>query len=473
MTYDGESFLSPFVFVERRDYMSTITAIATGNAPGGIGVIRISGENAIAIADKVFTPMDSSNLSDLSGYRAKYGNIIIDGEKSDNAVALVFRAPKSYTGEDVVELSVHGGMLMVQKTLQAVLDAGAVPAGAGEFTKRAFLNGKMDLTQAESVAELISAEGEASLKASYNALQGSLSNKINDVLEKLLDTSAVMAAWVDYPDEEIPELEESELKNTLCDVKNTLSNLLENYDSGKTVIQGVDTAIVGRANVGKSSLMNMLSGTEKSIVTHIEGTTRDIVEESVKLGSLVLHLRDTAGIRDSEDLVESIGIEKAYKALDEAQLVLAVFDNSRALDDLDLKLIEKAKAKHTVAIINKTDLENKLDTNTIESAFENVVYISAKSGDGLTELSNKVEHLLGVANFDTTAPLLANARQRQNCQNAYDSIVEALNGADMGVTYDAINVMIDSACEELLSLTGRKATTEVVNNIFSKFCVGK
>lgn len=453
--------------------MSTIAAIATGNAPGGIGVIRISGENAVAIAEKVFAPMDSSALSSLAGYRAKYGNIIIDNAKSDNAVALVFRAPRSYTGEDVVELSVHGGMLMVQKTLQAVLDAGAVPAGAGEFTKRAFLNGKMDLTQAESVAELISAEGEASLKASFNALQGSLSNKINDVLEKLLDTSAVMAAWVDYPDEEIPELEQTELINTLESVRSTLFELLDSYDCGQTVTQGVDTAIVGRANVGKSSLMNMLSGTDKSIVTHIEGTTRDIVEESVRLGSLVLHLRDTAGIRDSEDLVESIGIEKAYKALEDAQLVLVVFDNSRELEALDLELIEKSKGKRAVAVINKNDLDSLLDTSVIENAFENVVYISAKAGDGLKELSNTVENMLGVANFDTTAPLLANARQRQNCQNAYDSIAEALDGANMGVTYDAINVMIDSACEELLSLTGRKATTEVVNNIFSKFCVGK
>ncbi len=453
--------------------MSTIAAIATGNAPGGIGVIRLSGEDAVKIADKVFKPLDNSALSSLPGYRAKYGNIIINNEKSDNAVALVFRAPKSYTGEDVVELSVHGGMLMVQKTLQAVLDAGAKPAGAGEFTKRAFLNGKIDLTQAESVAELISAEGEASLKASYYALQGSLSNKINHVLEKLLDTSAVMAAWVDYPDEEIPELEENELISTLKNVKEALGDLLDGYDCGQTISKGVDTAIVGRANVGKSSLMNLMTGTEKSIVTHIEGTTRDIVEESVKLGNIVLHLRDTAGIRDSEDFVESIGIEKAYKALDHAQLVLAVFDNSRMLDDLDIRLIERSKGKKAVAVINKTDLTNVLDTELIEKAFDSTVYISAKDGNGLKALSDAVEQVLGVADFDTTAPLLANERQRQNCRNAYDSIAEALDGAMLGVTYDAINVMIDSACEELLSLTGRKATTEVVNNIFSKFCVGK
>ncbi|MGN0524189.1 MAG: tRNA uridine-5-carboxymethylaminomethyl(34) synthesis GTPase MnmE [Eubacterium sp.] len=452
---------------------STIAAIATGNAPGGIGVIRISGDDALEIAGRVFKPMDSSHITQLKGYRAKLGNIICDGEEIDNAVALVFRGPKSYTGEDTVELSVHGGMLLVQKTLKAVLDAGAVPAEAGEFTKRAFLNGKMDLTQAESVAELIAAQGDESLRASFNALQGSLSEKINSVLEKLLDASAVMAAWVDYPDEEIPELSETELKATLVQVKNLLKELLDNYEMGQTIKGGVDTAIVGRPNVGKSSLMNMLSGTEKSIVTHIEGTTRDIVEQDIRLGSLVLHLRDTAGLRSSNDVVETIGIQRAYKALDDAQLVLAVFDSSQSLTDRDMDLINRCKGKNAIAVINKTDLDSVADTKEIENGFKTTVYISAKNDYGMAELINAAESLLGVANFDSTAPLLANARQRQNCQNAYDSICRALDGAEMGITFDAINVMIDSAADELLSLTGRKATTEVVNNIFSKFCVGK
>lgn len=452
---------------------STIAAIATGNAPGGIGVIRISGDDALEIAGRVFKPMDSSDITQLKGYRAKLGNIICDGEEIDNAVALVFRGPKSYTGEDTVELSVHGGMLLVQKTLKAVLDSGAVPAEAGEFTKRAFLNGKMDLTQAESVAELIAAQGDESLRASFNALQGSLSEKINSVLEKLLDASAVMAAWVDYPDEEIPELSDTELKATLVQVKNQLKALLDNYETGQTIKGGVDTAIVGRPNVGKSSLMNMLSGTEKSIVTHIEGTTRDIVEQDIRLGSLVLHLRDTAGLRSSNDVVETIGIQRAYKALNDAQLVLAVFDSSQSLTDRDIDLINRCQGKNAIAVINKIDLDSIVDTKKIENGFKNTVYISAKNDDGLAELINAAENLLGVADFDSTAPLLANARQRQNCQNAYDSICQALDGAEMGITFDAINVMIDSAADELLSLTGRKATTEVVNNIFSKFCVGK
>ncbi len=451
----------------------TIAAISTGAAAGGIGVIRISGDNAIEIASRIFAPLDNSSLTELKGYRAKYGNIIIDGEKADNAVALVFRAPKSYTGEDVAELSVHGGMLLVKKTLEEVLKNGASPAEAGEFTKRAFLNGKIDLTQAESVAELISAAGEESLRASFNALQGALSNKINSVLDKLLDISAVMAAWVDYPDEEIPELSDTELIAALEGCKAELGALLDNYENGQTVTKGVSTAIVGKPNVGKSSLMNMLTGTEKSIVTHIEGTTRDVVEEEVRLGGLVLRLKDTAGLRSSDDLVEAIGIEKAYKALDDAQLVLAVFDSSQELGKDDLDLIEKCSGKRAVAVINKIDLENKLDERALENAFSKVVYISAKNSEGAQELSKAVEELLGVAEFDSSAPMLANARQKQNCENAFSCICEALSAAQAGMTFDAINVMIDSAADELLSLTGKKATTEVVNNIFSKFCVGK
>ncbi len=451
----------------------TIAAISTGSAPGGIGVIRISGSKAIEIADSVFRAFDGSSLTSLKGYRAKYGSIVIDGESTDNAVALIFRAPKSYTGEDVAELSVHGGMLLVQKTLDAVLAAGAEPAQAGEFTKRAFLNGKIDLTQAESVAELISAQGEQSLKASYNALQGALSRKINAVLDKLLDSSALMAAWVDYPDEEIPELSDSELTKTLEFCAYELSALLEGYDGGQTVTKGVVTAIAGRPNAGKSSLMNMLSRRDKSIVTHIEGTTRDIVEGDVTLGGIVLHLLDTAGLRESDDVVEAIGIEKAHKAIDSAQLVLAVFDSSIPLGAEDFALMEECKGKTAIAVINKNDLESVIDSAQVERAFEKTVYISAKNDEGLEELSETVKSVLGVSNFDTTAPLLANLRQKKNCENALNYIKEAQNTLGAGMTYDAVNVMIDAAAEELLSLTGKKATEEVVNNIFKNFCVGK
>ncbi len=451
----------------------TIAAIATGNAAGGIGVIRISGEKAIQIADKVFKAQDGSSLLSLKGYRAKFGNVVCKGEQLDNAVALVFRAPKSYTGEDVVELSVHGGIFIVERTLEAVLAAGAVPAQAGEFTKRAFLNGKMDLTQAESVADLISAQGEAAAKASFSALQGSLSNKINKVLNDLMDCSASMAAWVDYPDEEIDDLEDERLEQTLTDAGNALKDLINNYENGQAMVQGIDTAIVGRPNAGKSTLMNLLVGRDKSIVTKIEGTTRDIVEESVRLGTLVLHLSDTAGLRKSEDVVEAIGIERAYEKMKSATLVLPVFDSSRRLNNEDLKLIEICRDKKVVAIINKTDLKQKADIDMITSAFEKCVFISAKNSSSTKDIEIAVKELLGVSDFDASAPLLANQRQKQCCQRAMDCLFDAVSCLVMNVTRDAINVLVDDAINELLSLTGKKATVEVVNNIFSKFCVGK
>ena len=456
-----------------RNESGTIAAISTAMSNSGIGIVRMSGEEAVEIAERIYKGKNEKKLSKQPTHTIHYG-YIVDGEDTiDEVLVMLMRGPHSYTGEDTVEINCHGGVYVVRRILETVIKYGARPADPGEFTKRAFLNGKMDLTQAESVATLISSQGEASLKASFNALQGSLSTKINSVLQKLLDCSAVMAAWVDYPDEEIEELSNDELIKTLSGVKNELYDLLKGYDNGQTITNGVSTAIVGRANVGKSSLMNMLTGTDKSIVTDIAGTTRDIVEEDIKLGNIVLHLRDTAGLRDSDDVVESIGIQKAYKALDDAGLILAVFDNAQTLTDFDRDLIEKCKGKKAVAIINKTDLDKTIDSKPIEEAFEKTVYICAAQSQGVNELEYAVSEVLGVADFDSSAPMLANARQKANCQNAYDCICRALDDAQMGITFDAINVMIDSAADELLSLTGKKATTEVVNNIFSKFCVGK
>lgn len=451
----------------------TIAAVATGNSVSGIGVIRISGDRAIEIAQKVFKALDGTPLSELKGYTAKYGKVYSNGESFDNAVALVFRNPKSYTGEDVVELSVHGGIFIVEKTLETVLAAGAEPAQAGEFTKRAFLNGKIDLAQAEGVAALISAQGQEAAKVSFNLLQGSLSKEISGVLDELINCSSLMAAWVDYPDEEIPELDGNSLKETLQTAKDALEKLLKNYENGIVMTQGVDTAIVGKPNAGKSTLMNMLSGVEKSIVTHIEGTTRDIVENSVRLGNIVLHLSDTAGIRESNDIVESIGIKKAIGKIDAASLVLAVFDSSAELGDEDRMLMNACKGKPCIAVINKTDLPEKIDINQIRSEFDRIVYISAKNNEGADALEQAIKVQLGVENFDSSQPILANKRQKQCVANAYEHICQALEGAQMGITYDAINVMIDSAVDDLLSLTGKKATEEVVNNIFSRFCVGK
>ena len=461
----------------------TIAAIATPHGVGGIGVVRLSGDRAVEIAQAVFRAADGSRLADLPGYTARFGSVA-QGEKAfDQAVALVFRAPRSYTGEDVVELSVHGGLVTVERTLQAVLAAGAAPAGPGEFTKRAFLHGKMDLTEAESVADLISASGQAAADSAYTALSGALRQKIEGALDILMEVSAGMAAWVDYPDEEIPELDSDTLLESLQQAQGLLSHLLAGYDNGQLMTAGVDTVIVGRPNVGKSALMNDLTGQETSIVTAVQGTTRDVVERTVRLGDLTLRLADTAGLRQTDDVVEQIGVERAQARLQQARLVLAVFDGSTPLTPADEELITLCKGKTAVAVVNKNDLPpavvNKNDLppaavqEKIRAAFDRVVAYSAKNHTGRDDLAVAVADALGVQNFDAADPLLANERQRQCCQTAADCVAEAVAALKGGMTYDAVNVSIDAAADALLSLTGARATQAVVDRIFEKFCVGK
>lgn len=453
--------------------MSTIAAISTGMAAGGIGIVRISGENAIKIADSIFSSVSGRKIADISGYSALYGKAV-DGENVlDAAVALLFRAPKSYTGEDVVEISCHGGLYITKRVLRAALSAGAVPAEPGEFTKRAFLNGKMDLTGAESVMNLISAQGEEAEKIALGILEGGLFKEIKKITDKLLYDMALLSAWVDYPYEEIEELSNENLGGDIRKSIESLQKLINNYDAGKVIIEGVSTAIVGKPNVGKSTLMNLLSGTDRSIVTEIAGTTRDIVEDTVTLGGIVLHLSDTAGVRETDDAVESIGVERAVKRLENAQLVLAVFDASRPLSDDDRRLISLCKNKNAIGIINKTDLVENYLTDELEENFRKLVFISAKTGDGKDRLEQAVTELLGTGNFDTNAATLINERQLECCKNALKALNEAEEALKIGLTMDAVTVCLDSAVESLLVLTGEKATDSVVNEIFAHFCVGK
>lgn len=453
--------------------MSTIAAIATPNASGGIGVIRISGDEAIAVADKVFRAVSEKKLCDIKGYTALFGHIYENESAIDECVALVFRAPKSYTGEDVVELSCHGGLYVTQKVLRTVFAAGALPAEPGEFTKRAFLNGKIDLAQAESVMNIISAHGQQALNAAANTLDGKLSEKIAGIAASLTNVAAGIAVWTDDPDEDIPQAHEENVYEVVKNSLNELNKLIKNFDSGKAVTQGVPTAICGHPNVGKSTLMNQLAGYDKSIVTDIAGTTRDVVEETVRLGDIVLHLADTAGIHESDDIVESIGIDRTMKKLDSASLVLAVFDSSQPLDINDIELLKKCNGRKAVAIINKTDLGINTDIDKIKEFIADTVFISAANGDGIEELKAVIEKLLGTAEFDTSAGILANERQYACCTSAAESLREALSGLEIGVTLDAVNVSIDYATEKLLELTGEKAREAVVNEVFSKFCVGK
>ena len=451
----------------------TIAAISTPMGTGGVGIIRISGENAFEICDKVFKAFSGKTLADSEGYKAHYGRIF-DGENAvDEAICIVFRAPHSYTGENVVEINCHGGIFLTKKILRLVFENGASPAEPGEFTKRAFLNGKMDLSKAEGVMTLISAQGEQGANAAYNLLEGSLSRKINEINSSLLSVAAHMAAWVDYPDDEIEEIDENNLRSTIEKAKTEIVTLLSRFDSGMAVTTGVDAAIVGKPNVGKSTLMNLLTGYDRSIVTSVEGTTRDVIEETVNLNGCILRLSDTAGMRETGDEVEKIGVDRSRKKLERSAVIFAVFDLSRELSDEDMELIELCKGRTVIPIINKTDLEKRADISVIENNLGKCVAISAKDGEGYDELCETVATLIGTKDFDTSAAMLANERQRICCETALASLNEAIEAIDFGLTLDAIGVCIDGAIAALLELTGQKASEAVVDEVFKQFCVGK
>ena len=450
-----------------------IAAIATAQAAGGVGMIRVSGENAPEICDKIFKAVSGNKLENSKGYRAHFGRVHDSEGDIDECVALVFRAPHSYTGENVVELSCHGGLYVLKRVLRAVLASGAVPARAGEFTERAFLNGKMDLTQAEAVMDLIGAQGKQAADAALTALGGTLSREIEINTEKLVNVCAHLSAWVDYPDEEIEELENDEMLDTVNEVEKALEKLISTYDSGKVLTQGVKTAIVGRPNVGKSTLMNMLVGSQRSIVTSYAGTTRDIVEDTVTLGGISLHLSDTAGIRESDDPIEAIGVDMAKDRLQKSEFVIAVFDGSEELTKEDKDILDFCKDKLCLGVINKTDLDVKDVRSEIAEYIDTIVEISAEKLNGKEELEVAAAKLLETDRIDTTQAMLTGERQYLAVTEALSCVREAKLALTSGITLDAVNVSLDCAIEKLLELTGRKASEEVVNEIFSQFCVGK
>ena len=455
------------------NYTDTIAAIATPAAAGGIGVVRISGTDAVQIAERIFEPVSGAKLSLSKGYRAYFGKVVDRGETLDEAVCLIFRAPHSYTGEDVAEISCHGGMYITSRVLQAALSAGARLANAGEFTERAFLNGKMDLSAAEAVMGIVSAQGEQAAKAALNALDGALYRKIHAVAQSVITSAAGIAAWVDYPDEDIEDVHTDNLRKTFSDAERELRDLLNRFDAGQAVTQGVDTVIVGRPNVGKSTLMNLLSGTEKSIVTHIPGTTRDVVENTVRLGNLVLHLSDTAGLRATDDPVESIGVARAREKMARAVLVLTVLDGSEPLTTEDREMLSSCRGRPCVAVLNKSDRGNTVRPEDILPYTPHVIRLSAKDGSGFDALCACVENVLGTDAFDPSAAMLANARQRDCCTRAADALRQAVETLDAGMTLDAVNVCADECIAALLELTGEKVGDTVVREVFSKFCVGK
>lgn len=453
--------------------IDTIAAIATAQGQGGIGIIRVSGPESIDIVEKIFKSISKKTLQETPGYKARFGKIHDNDEDIDECVVLVFRAPNSYTGENVVEISCHGGLYITKRILRLVLKNGARPAEPGEFTKRAFLNGKMDLIKAESVMKIIGATGKGAARAALAVHEGAISKKILTVKDTLVNLAAHLSVWADYPEDDIPDVEFNSIKENIISSKDTLNLLIKNYDTGKAIVNGIDTAIVGAPNVGKSTLMNMMSGAERSIVTDIPGTTRDIVEESIILGDISLHISDTAGIRNTNDPVESIGVDKAKNRLNSAELVLLVFDGSKELTSDDKLLINSINENNVIAIINKSDLEQHLDCEYIKDFVKEIVYISAKNGIGLEKLEEKISNVIGTDKVDPSEGILASERQCVTIRKAIDSLNEALDALSIGLTLDAVTVSVESAIDELLTLTGEKATQVVVDEVFSKFCVGK
>ena len=453
--------------------MSTIAAISTAQAQGGIGVIRVSGEQAFTIVDKIFKSVSGKKIMDIKGYTALFGHIYNNEEVLDEAVVLKYVAPKSFTGENVVEISCHGGMFITKEVLNAVIKAGASLAEPGEFTKRAYLNGKMDLTEAESVMDIISAKSKSAARAALFVKDGALFKKSQQVKQLLLDKAAHLSAWADYPEEDIPEVSENSIMEAIEESISILEKLLSTYDMGQVVKEGIDTVIAGRPNAGKSTLMNLLVGREKSIVTNIAGTTRDVVEDTVLVGNVMLKLSDTAGIRDTDNEIEKIGVQKTFDKINGAGLVIALFDNNEELNSEDIDLINKIKDMPCIAVINKIDLEDKVDKKYITDNIENVVYISAKQQDNIDELKNMIEKIAGTEDFDPSTGIIANERQRNAIRNAVNSLYEAKESLAMGMTMDAITVSLQETIDYLLELTGEKAGEEIVDSVFHNFCVGK
>lgn len=446
----------------------TIAAIATPLGKGGFSVIRISGKDAISIADKVFC--GATPLSKKAGYTAEFGHTKQkDGSYIDECVATVFIAPKSFTGENVVELSCHGGELVAKKLLEAVIFAGARPALGGEFSKRAFLNGKMDLSEAEAIMSVINAKSERALKIAGKNKKGAVSLKMHELQKELEGLLAKISVFCDYPDDESMGINEEDFLNKLNYLTEEISLLIKNYENGRLLTQGIDTAIVGKPNVGKSTLLNLLSKEEKAIVTDIPGTTRDVIESEINFDGLLLRLYDTAGIRDTLDTVEKIGVERSYKALKQSDLALFMFESGAKVLENELLLLKENFDK-AIVLINKVDINNNENEQLKEF---DPIYISAKLGTGLDLLKEKIKEKLNIFDFTDDAVVVDSLRQKNNLVTALNSLTEAKNSLTMGIPLDACGVLIDEGYRNLCEITGDKAAVDIANRVFSDFCVGK
>ena len=457
----------------------TIAAIATAMTNSGIGIIRISGEDAFTVIDRIYQSKNGKKkLSEEKSHTVHYGYIVDDTKENkiiDEVMVLIMRAPNTYTREDTVEIDCHGGVLVMQKILDTVVCHGARPAEPGEFTKRAFLNGRIDLTQAESVMDVISSKNEFALKSSISQLQGSLQKEIKELREKIIYEIAFIESALDDPEHINIDGYGQKLKTVAEECKERIEHLLDTADNGKILKEGIDTVIVGKPNAGKSSLMNVLLKKERAIVTDIAGTTRDVLEEQMNLNGITLNIIDTAGIRDTEDIVEKIGVDKAKDYLVNADLIIYVVDSSTPLDENDEKIMEMIKDRTALVLLNKSDLDTVTTEEMIASHLDQkIIKVSMKENQGVDELENAIKELFFHGKVELNDEVyITNARHKAALSNAKDSLNMVLDSIAMEMPEDFYSIDLMNTYEELGNILGESLGEDLVNEIFSKFCTGK
>lgn len=455
--------------------MSTIVAISTAPGNAGIGIIRLSGEECFNILDKIFVP---KNKGDIKGYSIKYGNIVKSDTKEiiDEVLVSYFVAPKSYTRENMCEINSHGGIIVENQILQECIKNGAILAEAGEFTKRAFLNGRIDLSQAEAVIDIINSKTEKEMFVAQRHLEGSLSKKIKEIQQEILDIMADIEASIDYPEYDIEETTNFKINRMLKSVEEKLNKLRDSFENGKILKEGIKTAIVGKPNVGKSSLLNLILGENRAIVSNVEGTTRDTIEEYINIRGIPLKIIDTAGIRKTEDEVEQIGVKKSIDNINNAELIIAIFDDSRAFDKQDEEVLDLIKNKNTIVLINKVDLNKNLVKNNseIRKMKKDIIEFSTVNEKGLDELYKKIENMFQLNEiYCDNSEVITNNRQKQHILLAIDSINKAKNSIENNMPIDITAICLKNILEELSEITGENASEDIINEIFKKFCLGK
>lgn len=453
--------------------MDTICAIATARAAAAIGIIRVSGPKAISICSKIIR-LKSLQLSSVNSGQMRLGYVHDGDTNIDQVMCVVFRAPASYTGEDMVEINCHGGVMILSRVMKLLIKNGAVTAAPGEFTKRAFLNGKMDLIQAEAVGDLIDSCNRTDAALALERMSGRLSNEFNDIFDRLVMLNTDILAYIDFPDEGIADIKPDFVLSRLCGIRDSISKLEKSFELGSVIHDGADTAIIGAPNVGKSTLLNAILGYERAIVSDTAGTTRDMVKERVEMGGITLNLCDTAGIRDMAQEIERCGIEISCRTLNSADLVFAVFDASRPLCNDDLKIIDLCGKKTVIAVLNKCDLPRRIDTGYIKNKFIHTVEISARQKQGLEQLENIINGLFLSNKLSIeSAAVITNTRHFERTVMAGKYVDSAIDTLERGFTLDVASVDITEAASQIGMITGQSVTDKIIDEIFSKFCVGK